>query len=59
MDIAGSTDQFSELSSQIYDFFVDLNEILLCLYGTLFITQHESVVSQRLNLQIVVEIYQS
>ena len=58
MDVAGGAHRLSALLPQAHDLPVDLLQILHGLYGALFIPQHEHVVAQGLDLQIVIKPYQ-
>ena len=59
MNVTGSAHQLTKLGSQIYDLFIYLDQVFFCLNCTFFIPEHKRIVSQRLDLQIIVEIYQS
>ena len=59
MNVAGSTDRFSELVSQFHDLLVNVDQILLRIHSALFIPEHKAVVAQRLNFQVVIEPDQS
>ena len=58
MHIAGRHDHFVELFSEFYDLAVDLLKIFDRLYIGLVASKHKSIVADRLDLQIIIEIDQ-
>ena len=58
MHIAGSADQLAKLCAQIYDPFVDLDQIVPRLYCAFFVPEHKRIISKRLDFQIIIKIYQ-
>ena len=59
MNVAGSDHRLLELLAQADDPLVDLNEVLFIPHAQLLVSNHEAVVPQRLNFQIIVKIHQS
>ena len=60
MHIAGCDNRFFKLIPQFDDFFIDLDQVFIGLNTViLFICQHKCIVSERLDFQIIVEIYKS
>ena len=57
MHITGRADRLVELLAEGDDLPVDVHEIIHRLYRALLVPQHEHVVSERLDLQIIVEFY--
>ena len=58
MHIAGGTYQFVKLCTQLHYLFIDLDQVVLGLYRTLLIPEHESVIAQGLYFQIIIEVHQ-
>ena len=59
MHVAGGDHRLLKLFSQFYDFLVQLDQIFVGIDSVVFfISDHKRVVSQRLNLQIIIEIHQ-
>ena len=59
MHVAGGDHRLLKLFSQFYDFFVQLDQIFVGIDSVvLLVSEHKRVVSQRLNLQIIIEIHQ-
>ena len=59
MHVAGGDHRLLKLFSQFYDFLVQLDQIFVGIDSVVFfISDHKRVVSQRLNLQIIIKIYQ-
>ena len=59
MHIAGRHDHLVKLFSEFYDLAVDLLQIFDGLHIGLIASQHKGIVSDRLDLQIIIEIDQS
>lgn len=59
MNVASSDHRLLELLAQRTDPLVDLNEVLFIPHAQLLVSNHEAVVPQRLNFQIIVKIHQS
>ena len=57
VDVAGGADQLVKLHSQFHYLFIYINQILLGFNRTLLVPEHKSVVSQRLDFQVIVEIH--
>ena len=60
MHIAGGNHRLIKHFPQLYDLPVDFPQIVLCLnIRPVLIPQHEGIVADRLNFQIVIEVHQS
>ena len=60
MHIAGRNHRFLELFTKLYDSPVQIPQIFLAGYIVpVFVPHHEHVIADRLNLQIIVEFYQT
>ena len=60
MHVTGCNNRLLELVTQFDDFFVDLDQVFIGLNTViLFICQHKCIVSERLDFQIIIEIYKS
>ena len=57
MHIAGRTHRLVKLLAEGNDLPVDIHQIIHCIHRALLIPQHKHVVSQRLDLQIIVELH--
>ena len=57
MHIAGRTHRLVKLLAEGNDLPVDIHQVIHCLHRALLIPQHKHVVSQRLDLQIIVELH--
>ena len=59
MHVAGGDHQLVECLAQLYNPPVDILQLLDRVDGALLIPQHETVVADRLNLQIVVKLHKT
>ena len=57
MNVAGGADQLVKLHSQFHYLFIDIYQILLGFHRALLVPEHECIVSQRLDFQVIIEIH--